>query len=208
MLYIWPVAVPQLYLQCELSQVRKYKVWWDQHECITTTYLTTHAILAMKWVLPGRHTFLPFLTQIMHQYLIYCFSHSERELPIHSHHHEVLWIHTNDIIDLWSEQLPGEVKDWAVRATTEKYRDELLQLIQPQARFHFWGTQAWRQINSEWDEMRGNQLAVDVTRRDALSKQRRVLHHKPNRRIPPQQLMPVAMENKKYIRFKIQTKIR
>ena len=34
-------------------------------------------------------------------------------LPIHSHHCEVLRIHTNDIIDLWSEQLPGEVKDWA-----------------------------------------------------------------------------------------------
>jgi len=37
------------------------------------------------------------------------------------------------------------------------------------------------------------------------------LRHKPNRHIPPQQLMPVAMENKKYIRFKIkyiQTKIR
>ena len=58
-------------------------------------------------------------------------------LPIHSHHREVLQIHTNDILDLWSEQLPGEVKDWAVRATTEKYRDELLQLIQPQAGFHF-----------------------------------------------------------------------
>ena len=32
-------------------------------------------------------------------------------LLIYSHHHEVLQIHTNDIIDLWSEQIPGEVKD-------------------------------------------------------------------------------------------------
>src|ERR1700676_4140619 len=39
MLHIWPVAVPQLYLQCKLSQGRKYKVWQDQHECITTTHL-------------------------------------------------------------------------------------------------------------------------------------------------------------------------
>jgi len=42
MLHIWPVAVPQLYPQCKLSQVRKYKVWQDQHECITTTHLATH----------------------------------------------------------------------------------------------------------------------------------------------------------------------
>jgi len=34
-----------------------------------------------------------------------------------------------------------------------------------------------RHINSEWDETRGNQLAVDVTLRDALSKQSQKLMH-------------------------------
>jgi hypothetical protein len=50
-------------------------------------------------------------------------------LPIHSHHHEALRVRTNDIMDLWSEQHPDEAKNWAIRAATETYRDELLHLI-------------------------------------------------------------------------------
>jgi hypothetical protein len=66
----------------------------------------------------------------------------QRRLPIHSHHCEALRIRINDIMDLWSEQHPDKVKNWAIRAATETYHDELLHLIKPQAGFHLQGTQA------------------------------------------------------------------
>jgi hypothetical protein len=58
------------------------------------------------------------------------------------HHRDGLQRHTHDALDLWSEQFPEEVQIWAVKAATETYRAELLQLIHPHAGFHFHGTRA------------------------------------------------------------------
>jgi hypothetical protein len=43
-------------------------------------------------------------------------------------------------LDLWSEQLPSEAQEWAVRAATEVYRDDVIKLIQPHSGFQFRGT--------------------------------------------------------------------
>jgi hypothetical protein len=60
--------------------------------------------------------------------------------PSLSHHRDGLQRRTHDVLDLWSEQFPAEVQIWAVKAATETYRAELLQLIHPHASFHFHGT--------------------------------------------------------------------
>jgi len=41
-----------------------------------------------------------------------------------SHHRSIIQHRTSDILDLWSEQLPSEAREWAVRAATEVYSDE------------------------------------------------------------------------------------
>src|ERR1700728_2275760 len=56
-------------------------------------------------------------------------------LEVHSHHRSILQHRTSDILDLWSEQLPSEAREWAVRAATEVYRDDVIKLIQPHSGF-------------------------------------------------------------------------
>lgn len=64
------------------------------------------------------------------------------KLPDHEHQRNALRLRTNDIMDLWSEQLPNESRDWAVTAATETYRGEVEDLIQPNRGFHFKATHA------------------------------------------------------------------
>ena len=62
--------------------------------------------------------------------------------PKHAHHKGLLRARTNDILDLWSEQCPSEVEEWAVRAATETYRSEILQMTQRSTGLHFQSTHA------------------------------------------------------------------
>ena len=63
-------------------------------------------------------------------------------LEAHSRHRAILQQRTSDILDLWSEQLPSESREWAVRTSTEVYWDEVNKLIQPHTGFQFRGTKA------------------------------------------------------------------
>jgi hypothetical protein len=62
--------------------------------------------------------------------------------PKHAHHKGPLCARTNDILDLWSEQCQSEVEECAVRAATETYRLEILQMTQRSTGLHFQSTHA------------------------------------------------------------------
>lgn len=62
--------------------------------------------------------------------------------PIYQHHRDNLQGRTNDFLDLWLEQHPRDTQSWAVTVATETCRDEIIQLTQPNAGFHFRATRA------------------------------------------------------------------
>lgn len=63
-------------------------------------------------------------------------------LPIHQHHRDTLQSRGNDFLDPWLEQHPRGSQTWAVTVASETCRDEIIQLTEPNAGFHFRATRA------------------------------------------------------------------
>ena len=64
------------------------------------------------------------------------------KLSKHAAQRDILHAQTHNVMDLWSEQYPLEVEEWAIKASMEAYRQEIVLMTQQQAGFHFKSTRA------------------------------------------------------------------
>ena len=66
----------------------------------------------------------------------------QTSLAIHQHHRDTLQSQGNNFLNLWLEQHLQDSQTWAVTVATEICHDEIIQLMEPNAGYHFRATHA------------------------------------------------------------------